>query len=331
MRIHGLCLVKNEADIIRQGLHAARTWCDAIYVYDNGSTDGTWEQVQAMARQDAAIVPWKQEAVPFRDGLRADIFHAFADRAQPGDWWVRLDPDEFYVDDPRAFLARVPSSIGCVWYASLLYYFSTEEARRYREDPSQFADEVPITERCRHYFNYWSEVRFVRTEVMEPWEGRSAWPEHLTERVRSYHRRILCRHFPYRSPAQIEQRIATRAAAALSGSAFCHEAITNWRSTHDPLAIRQHRWNKEEVPYHRDPTQMDSGWESRVIDAAHLVFDAHDGHFVLNEHLMPVIEGVRRPLMKRVVANRFTRPIINRLWKKSGAWASSISAGTHGR
>ena len=317
MRIHGLCLIKNEADIVRQGFQAARKWCDAIYVRDNGSTDGTWEQVQDMARHDPAIVPWKQDATPYHNGLRAAIFHAFADRAQAGDWWVRLDADEFYVDDPRTFLARVPKSACCVWYAPLTYYFSTDEVRRYREDPTQFADDVPITEKCRHYFNYWSEVRFVRHEVMQPWKGTGGWPEGITDRVRSHQRRILCRHFPYRSPAQIEQRLQTRAATAVSGVGFRHEAITNWHATHDPVAIRQHRWTRENVPYSTDATQIEWGWESRVIDASHLVFDAHDGRFVLNEQLMPPIPQVQRPLIERLVVNRFTRRFVDRLWKKT--------------
>jgi|GEM_PF-530583 len=323
MRIHGLCLVKNEVDIVRQGLKAARAWCDAVYVLDNGSTDGTWEEVQALSREDPAIVPWKQEEVPFRDGLRAHIYHAFADRAKPGDWWARLDPDEFYIDDPRKFLSRVPSSAGCVWYASLSYYFSTEEARRYHADPSQFADDVPITEKCRHYFNFWSEIRFVRHEVMEPWEGTEGWPEKLVRRVRSHRHRMLCRHFPYRSPSQIERRIATRAASAMSGTVFSHEAVKDWRKTVDPVSIREHHWN--DLEYATDPTEMEWGWESRVIDAANLVFDAHDGRYVLNKHLMPSIPGVPRPLLHRIVSNRFTRPIIRRVWKKPAPLARPVA------
>src|SRR5882724_1118762 len=228
MRIHGLCIVKNEADILRQSLHAARTWCDAIYVLDNGSSDGTWELVKDLARDDPAIVQWKQEAVPFRVGLWAEVFHAFAERARKGDWWVRLDADEFYIDEPRAFLSSVPRSAGCVWYASVCYYFSTEELRRYQADPSQFADDVPITEKCRHYFNHWSEIRFVRHEAMEPWQGIKGWPENLASRVHSHQRRIRCRHFPYRSPAQIERRIATRTPSAFT--AFRNETIKDWHT-----------------------------------------------------------------------------------------------------
>ena len=70
MHIHGLCIVKNEADILRQSLQAARAWCDAIYVLDNGSSDGTWELVQDLARDDPAIVPWKQDGLSAKDSGR---------------------------------------------------------------------------------------------------------------------------------------------------------------------------------------------------------------------------------------------------------------------
>lgn len=305
MRIHCLCVVKNEADIIEEGLTAALGWADAIYVLDNGSTDGTWEKVQGLATRHAAIVPWRQQAVPFADGLRAGIFHAFADRAGPGDWWARLDPDEFYVDEPRAFLSAVPPGDAIVWYASLSFYFSTAEAARYRADPAAFADDVPVAEKCRHYFNHWSEIRFVRHEAMAPWAGVDGWPEGVASRFRSHRQRILCRHFPYRSPQQIERRLATRSASAVSGAVFSHEALADWRATVDPRQIRRHRW--QAVKYITDPARYDLGWESRVIDAAALDYDAHDGRFVLNEDLMPPIPGQSRPWAVRLRHNRLTR------------------------
>ena len=56
MKIHGLCLVKNEADVLQETLVSALHWCDDhIYVFDNGSNDGTWELVQELANQHLQI------------------------------------------------------------------------------------------------------------------------------------------------------------------------------------------------------------------------------------------------------------------------------------
>ena len=64
MKIHGLCVVKNEADIIEQTLRSAATWCDWIYVLDNGSSDGTWEKVQRLARGLPAKEPGRRLKLP---------------------------------------------------------------------------------------------------------------------------------------------------------------------------------------------------------------------------------------------------------------------------
>src|SRR5689334_2374515 len=128
MRIRALSLVKNEADIIAHNLKAASEWCDAIYVFDNGSADGTWEIVQAMAGSIEAIVPFKQDSKPFSDSLRQEIFAHFRDAARPGDWWCILDADEYYVDDPRAFLGRVPDMYRSVWPQLYTYLFTEDDA-----------------------------------------------------------------------------------------------------------------------------------------------------------------------------------------------------------
>ena len=65
MNIYGLSLVKNEADIIEQSLRAAATWCSRIYVFDNGSDDGTWEMVQQLSLKLLQIIPYKQDFCPY--------------------------------------------------------------------------------------------------------------------------------------------------------------------------------------------------------------------------------------------------------------------------
>ena len=87
MKIFGICLVKNEEDIIEHCLTEAAKWADKIFVYDNGSEDQTWEIVQDIAKANDKIVPYKKEALPFRDHLRAKVFNAYKHLAKDGDWW----------------------------------------------------------------------------------------------------------------------------------------------------------------------------------------------------------------------------------------------------
>ena len=69
MLIHSLCLIKNECDVVAQSLSAAAEWSDFIYVYDNGSSDGTWETVQELSLKIRQIVPFRRDAAPFHDSL----------------------------------------------------------------------------------------------------------------------------------------------------------------------------------------------------------------------------------------------------------------------
>ena len=57
MKIYAISLIKNEADIIEKNLIEASKWCDKIFVYDNGSTDGTWEIVKSLSSNK--IIPFK--------------------------------------------------------------------------------------------------------------------------------------------------------------------------------------------------------------------------------------------------------------------------------
>src|SRR5215471_5959507 len=109
MRIHAICLVKDEVDIIAETLREAQRWCDYIYIYDNGSTDGTWEKVQAISKDsNGQIIIFKRFEGPFHDKLRGQVFENYKENSAVGDWWSRLDADEMYIDDPRKFLSEVP-------------------------------------------------------------------------------------------------------------------------------------------------------------------------------------------------------------------------------
>jgi glycosyltransferase involved in cell wall biosynthesis len=276
--IFSMCLVLNEVDIIRQCLLSASQWSDAIFVYDNGSSDGTWEIVQDMARKYPAVVPFKQDSKPFRDSLRAEIFARYRAQSTENDWWCRLDADELYIDNPREFLGRVPTSDSVVWSASFQYYFTDREVARYRSDPTAFDDSVPVERKCRHYKNDWSEPRFFRYRATLKYEN-SDWPSPLG---RSHAQRIRLKHFQYRSPSQIEKRLATRRGPMAAGL-FCHEQVPDWS-----LRIS----TGQSILRGTSASYFPFKWEERVVSSTIMLSDDESGYYQIDERALPPIRDL---------------------------------------
>jgi glycosyltransferase involved in cell wall biosynthesis len=302
MKIHGLCLVKNEADILQETLISALHWSDQIYVFDNGSTDGTWELVKELAKQYAQIVPYKQDAVIYSDGLRSDIFNACRSSAGPRDWWCWLDADEFYIDDPRIFLAKIPDRSETVWSASFAYYFTDQDLIRYQKDPLSYS-KIPVEQRLRYYKNHWSEPRFFRHSDDIVWTREHGWPETLS-RARAYPVRIWLKQYQYRSPEQIERRLLTRRPAIEAGTGFRHEALPNWRAAitaagNAPVDFEGVR-----------PELTGACWLERVVPAASLNYDGFDRRYVVNESLMSQIQvSPRHSRMRAMIPERIRAPL----------------------
>ncbi len=88
--------VRDEADIIAPCLENLLSWADAIYVYDTGSIDGTWEIIQNVASRDRRIHLLGHEDVYFNDTLvRGWMFEQARKNMRDGDWFLRVDADEF--------------------------------------------------------------------------------------------------------------------------------------------------------------------------------------------------------------------------------------------
>jgi glycosyltransferase involved in cell wall biosynthesis len=282
--IHGLCVVKNEADIIAQTLRAATGWCDRIYVLDNGSRDGTWETVQALAEDLPSIRPYRQDPRPFEDSIRGDILRAHLNLANIRDWWCILDADEFYIDDPRVFLARVPRRYNGVWMQRYEYLFTDADLAAYEQHPELYADTVPIEDRLRYYVvGEYSELRFFRhSRKLMDVPGQALYP--------IYPRRIRLKHFAYRSPAQIQRRLETRLEPMQRGI-FPHEKRANWLPGGTVVLGPAH------------PDELPRSWDERVTPSAGCHFDRRDGFYA-----EPVVgwippqraDGVRRVGIRRL-------------------------------
>ena len=286
MRIHGMSLVRNEADVIGQSLVAAAAWADSVYVYDNGSDDGTWEIVRDLAASYPQIVPFKQDAAPYRQSLRRELFERY--RGEPGDWWGIVDSDEFYIDDPRLFLPSVPARFGEIWSASFEHYFTDVDAARYEEDPAAYADDVPVGDKIRHYINNWSEPRFFRDTERVEWD-EGGWPEGLGP---AYRERIRLKHYQYRSPEQIQRRIDSRREALERGS-FLHEMLPDWRQAIlRPLDVDFAA---------ADPAYAPTTWRDRIVEASLLTEDR--GDYVVDEAALPPIPPARPAWVKALRAS----------------------------
>jgi len=102
-----VCLlpVRDDADIIGQCLQRLLTWADAIYVFDTGSVDDTWEIVQDFAAKDKRVMPLKKDPVYFSETrLRGWLFHQARQKMRTGDWFLRVDADEFHHVLPPEFV-----------------------------------------------------------------------------------------------------------------------------------------------------------------------------------------------------------------------------------
>jgi len=310
MKIHGMCVVKDEADVVITTLIRASKWCDYIYVLDNGSSDGSWELINKLAQDNPQVHVLDQHLEPFRDSLRRDIYMEFRDRSQPGDWWCRLDSDEIYIDNPHKFLQHIPAGYQMVWAAMLLYFFTDRDLALYQQDPSHYADEVPIEQRYRYYLNQWSEPRFFREEKNLYWRKDADWPVIGA----NFPHRIKLKHYQFRSPEQIQKRITNRRRTQQQGgTVFYHEVIKDWQSIiRNPV--------KALTPALLKQLQRDAGnskkniegteWLERIMPADGLEFDDGSGEYIIREDLMPQVlnTNILAASLKKFLKRQLYRP-----------------------
>ncbi len=242
-RIHAICLVKNEGDVIAQTLRYASNFCSKIYVFDTGSIDDSWHQVQKSASE--IVVPFRQEAVPFSDGLRAQVFNAVRDRLEIGDWLYILDADEFLAEDPRKAIA-VAEQEGSQQINTAQYNFHFTDVDWQQSQKGLDSRDRPITQRRRYYRFTNIEQRLFRIDADLTWsESTNAANPHGcmtpkgTKKLKKCSYRIPNCHYQYRDPEQMQLRLKTRRAARESNQHnFIHyqslDTDMNWQRYIEP-------------------------------------------------------------------------------------------------
>jgi glycosyltransferase involved in cell wall biosynthesis len=237
MRVFGTLVVQNEGDIIDELLNHLRRLevFDAIFLYDLGSSDDTWER--ALAHRDLFQVA-RQIDEPYSNVLRYRLMMSHRDLYAPGDWIALIDADELYEENPRTLIPLAEEErADSIWALQALFYLTDR-------DLEQIASEDfrrPIRERRRFYAVDWSEARFHRYY--------GAWQKGPRE-VNPCSHRFLNRHYQFRTPGQVHLRLQTRIASRSQTAGlrpYRHVPSADWRDyvmpsrlLHEDLGDRLH-------------------------------------------------------------------------------------------
>ncbi|HEY6329614.1 MAG TPA: glycosyltransferase family 2 protein [Blastocatellia bacterium] len=211
MKFHGLMVIRDEEDILPQSLAHLLSWLDGLYILDLGSTDSTWEIVEAFARKDSRIVPFGKKPIIYTESLRCILFQEYRDRFRNGDWICKVDADEFYEITPPRFvrehLRAGETAVSLGWYYFRLT--STEVGDYERGLIDLFQDRKrPIEERRRFYkIPEYSEPRMFRYRDTMQWPETVAFPFNAGYMAREV---IPIRHYPHRDPLQMSRRYNLR-------------------------------------------------------------------------------------------------------------------------
>jgi hypothetical protein len=210
------------------------------------------------------IVPWKSDGAVFREGLRAEVFAAFREEVAEGDWWCQLNADEFYTQDPHRFLEGVPRSEHVVWGVNIQYYITDRDL----QESNLTADFSENRPKLRYYEAACEERRFFRHRRRLRWSLDDAWPAHIGI---VHAEPLYFRHYPYRSPQQIQMRLDVRRNNRERG-------FEGWDHA------------KEET------------WQEKIVPSRDLHRDEHDGNFIVpDEILRQHLEPPGRRLLKRIM------------------------------
>ena len=228
--------VRDEADIIGESLSSLLGWADAIYVFDTGSVDETWEIVQAFAAKDARVCAMRKEPVYFSETrLRAWMFDQARQTMRNGDWFMRVDADEFHHVSPPEFVeSRMRRDETIAYHQYYDFCLLESEAADWESGRETMADRAwPIQERRRWYVpSVYSEPRLCRYRSTMCWPPTVSFPFNAGFLARE---RLPIRHYPHRDPIQLERRCRLRAVMMAD-----HENRSNW--TQPEL----HHWSQSE-------------------------------------------------------------------------------------
>lgn len=239
-RFHALLPIRDEADIIGQNLRHMLTWADAVYVFDTGSVDETWEIVQDFAHEDSRVVPLRKEAVYYSEPvLRGWMFHNARKHMRNGDWFLRVDADEFHHIPPPEFVEKhMRPHETSAWHQYYDFRLTRSEVKAWEAGKESLNDRQQPIEHRRLRFtpSSYSEPRLFRYRETMQWPASRSLPYNAGFVARE---RLPIRHYPHRDPEQLRRRVRLRAIMMANCHDWTQPEAHHWSET---------EWQKFIVP-----------------------------------------------------------------------------------
>jgi hypothetical protein len=119
MKLIGVAMVKNEADIIEAFVRHNLRYLDALVLVDHASTDATPAILQALRDEGLPLEVGRDATPAFRQGDRLTAVVRGALQRHAADWAFALDGDEFLLADSRQALRDALANCGTSSVAEL--------------------------------------------------------------------------------------------------------------------------------------------------------------------------------------------------------------------
>jgi glycosyltransferase involved in cell wall biosynthesis len=281
MTVAGICICKDEADIIRITIEHMLTQVDRVYVLDNMSTDGTTDILRYLFAEHRGRMFWGIDKEPayYQSRKMTELAHRVHDLDQSIDWIVPFDADEIWTSGWAPRLADRLQVLGNQWLvvqADLYDYVCTGRDLSTAPDPVhriqyRVVDPLPLPKVA---------CRWRKDLVIDHGNHRGLYDE---SGATVSHDRLIVRHFPYRSPEQFVRKVRNGAAAYKLATELPDPTIgSHWRGYGQILESSGEQALIDNVfrPYfyEPDPFNVPADHRQLIHDPAILGAQDHVGH-----------------------------------------------------